>query len=92
MLSKEKIEELKDRLTTTLGNITYIPEMYLRNETIPQLVIVYLIFGKRYTFTIPSYLFEEAVHLEEYNKVSEDFISEVIRNVELSHKREELTR
>ena len=90
MLSKEKIEELKELLTITLGTITYIPEMYLRNEVIPQLVIVYVIFGKRYNFTIPAYLFEEAVHLDEYKKVSEDFINEVIRNVELAHKREEL--
>lgn len=92
MLSKEKIEELKDRLTTTLGNITYVPEMYLRNEIAPQLVIVYAIFDKIYTFTVPAYLFEEAVHLERCTKVSEDFISEVIRNVRLAYKREELLK
>nr|DAW75158.1 MAG TPA: hypothetical protein [Bacteriophage sp.] len=92
MLSKERIKELKELLTTTCGNITYIPEMYLKNEVVPQLVIVYVIFGKRYNFTIPAYLFEEAIHLDEYKKVSEDFINEVIRNVELAHKREELIR
>ena len=92
MLSKERIKELKELLTTTCNNTTYIPEMYLKNEVVPQLVIVYVIFGKRYTFTIPTYLFEEAVHLDEYKKVSEDFINEVTRNVELAHKREELIR
>lgn len=35
------------------------------------------------------YIFENAIFLEEYEKVQKDLINEIIRNVELAHKREE---
>lgn len=89
MLSDNQIEALRDSLTTKCGNVTYTPQLYLRNETIPQLVIVYIIFNKRYNFTLPMYIFENAIYLEEYEKVQKDLINEIIRNVELAHKREE---
>lgn len=66
----------------------YTP-LYLRDETLPQLVVVYSIFNKRYNFTLPMYIFENAIFLEEYEKVQKDLINEIIRTVELAHKREE---
>ena len=89
MLSDNQIESLRDSLTIKCGNVTYTPQLYLRDETIPQLVVVYNIFNKRYNFTLPMYIFENAIFLEEYEKVQKDLINEIIRNVELAHKREE---
>lgn len=92
MLSKEKIEELKDRLTVTYDEVTYTPELYLRKEVVPQLVIVYVIFDKRYTFTLPLFLFENVDKAKAYEKAQEEFIREVKRNIRLALKREELIR
>lgn len=89
MLSDNQIEALRSSLTTKCGDVTYAPELFLRNEIIPQFIIVYVIFNRRYTFTLPVYIFENAIYLEEYEKVQKDLINEVIRNVELAHKREE---
>lgn len=87
MLSKEKIEELKERLTVTYDEVTYTPELFLRNEFVPQLVIVYIIFNKRYTFTIPLFLFENVDNSKSYESAQEEFIREVNRNVRLAHRR-----
>ena len=92
MLSKEKTKELKDRLTITCDKVTYTPELYLRKEVVPQLVIVYVIFDKRHTFTLPLFLFENVDNAKAYEKAQEEFIREVKRNVRLAHKREELIR
>ena len=88
MLSKEKIEELKERLTVTYDEVTYTPELFLRNEFVPQLVIVYIIFNKRYTFTVPLFLFENVDNSKSYESAQEEFIREVKRNVRLAHRRE----
>lgn len=87
MLSKEKIEELKERLTVTYDEVTYTPELFLRKEFVPQLVIVYIIFNKRYTFTIPLFLFENVDNSKSYESAQEEFIREVNRNVRLAHRR-----
>ena len=87
MLSKEKIEELKERLTITYDEVTYTPELFLRKEFVPQLVIVYIIFNKRYTFTIPHFLFENVDTSKSYESAQEEFIREVNRNVRLAHRR-----
>ena len=87
MLSKEKIEELKERLTVTYDEVTYTPELFLRNGFVPQLVIVYIIFNKRYTFTIPLFLFENVDNSKSYESAQEEFIREVNRNVRLAHRR-----
>lgn len=87
MLSKEKIEELKERLTVTYEEVTYTPELFLRKEFVPQLVIVYIIFNKRYTFTIPLFLFENVDNSKSYESAQEEFIREVNRNVRLAHRR-----
>lgn len=92
MLSKEKTKELKDRLTITHNKVTYTPELFLRKEVVQQLVIVYVIFDKRYTFTLPLFLFENVDNVKAYEKAQEEFIREVKRNVRLAHKREELIR
>lgn len=87
MLSKEKIEELKERLTVTYDKVTYTPELFLRKEFVPQLVIVYIIFNKRYTFTVPLFLFENGGTSKSYESAKEEFIREVNRNVRLAHRR-----
>lgn len=87
MLSKEKIEELKERLTVTYDKVTYTPELFLRNGFVPQLVIVYIIFNKRYTLTIPLFLFENVDTSKSYESAQEEFIREVNRNVRLAHRR-----
>lgn len=87
MLSKEKIEELKERLTVTYDEVTYTPELFLRKEFVPQLVIVYIIFNKRYTFTVPLFLFENVDNSKSYESAQEEFIREVNRNVRLAHRR-----
>lgn len=92
MLSKEKTKELKDKLTITCDKVTYTPELFLRKEVVPQLVIVYIINDKRYTFTIPLFLFENVDNAKAYESAQEEFIREVKRNVRLAHKREELIR
>lgn len=92
MLSKERIKELKDQLTITYGKVTYTPELFLRKEVVPQLVIVYVIFDKRYTFTLPLFLFENVDNAKAYESAQEEFIREIKRNVRLAHKREELNR
>lgn len=92
MLSKERIKELKDQLTITYDKVTYTPELFLRKEVVPQLVIVYVIFDKRYTFTLPLFLFENVDNVKAYEKAQEEFIREIKRNVRLAHKREELIR
>ena len=92
MLSKEKTKALKDQLTITYDKVTYTPELYLRKEVVPQLVIVYVIFDKRYTFTLPLFLFENVDKAKAYEKAQEEFIREVKRNVRLALKREELIR
>lgn len=88
MLSKEKIEELKERLTVTYDEVTYTPELFLRKEFVPQLAIVYIIFNKRYTFTVPLFLFENVDISKSYESAQEEFIREVNRNVRLAHRRE----
>lgn len=92
MLSKERIKELKELLTTTCNNTTYTPELYLRKEVVPQLVIVYAINDKRCTFNIPLFLFENVDNVKAYESAQEEFIREIKRNVRLAHKREELIR
>lgn len=92
MLSKEKTKELKDQLTITYDKVTYTPELYLRKEVVPQLVIVYILFDKRYTFTLPLFLFENVDKAKAYEKAQEEFIREVKRNIRLALKREELIR
>lgn len=92
MLSKERVKELKDLLATELGETNYIPELYLLQEIIPQLAIVFIINAKKYTFTIPLYLFENNYDIEVYRRVQTDLINEIKRNVKLAHKREELIR
>lgn len=87
MLSKEKIKELKERLTVTYDKVTYTPELFLRKEAVPQLVIVYTVFNKRYTFTIPLFLFENVDESNSYESAQEEFIREVKRNVRLAHRR-----
>lgn len=88
LIRKERVEELKGILTIQCGNIIYTPEMYLKNETVPMIQVVYLIYGKHYTFTIPVFLFESTNRFTE-GRV-EELVSEIKRNVELAHKREEL--
>lgn len=92
MLSKERIKELKDQLTITYDEVTYTPELFLRKEVVPQLVIVYTIYSKRNTFTLPLFLFENVDNVKAYESAQEEFIREVKRNVRLAHKREELIR
>lgn len=92
MLSKEKTKELKDRLTITYDKVTYTPELFLRKEVVPQLVIVYIVNDKRSTFTIPLFLFENVDNAKAYESAQEEFIREVKRTVRLLHKREELIR
>ena len=92
MLSKEKTKELRERLTVTYDEVTYTPELYLRKEVVPQLVIVYVIFDKRYTFTLPIFLFENADKAKIYKSATEEFIREVKRNIRLAHKREDLLK
>lgn len=92
MLSKERIKRLKELLTVDCKSTAYIPEFYLRKEVTPQLVITYIIYDKRYNFTIPLFLFENTDNSKTYEKAQEEFIREVKRNVRLAHKREELIR
>lgn len=92
MLSKERIKRLKELLTVDCRSTAYIPEFYLRKEVIPQLIITYIIYDKRYNFTLPLYLFENTDNSNTYEKAQEEFIREIKRNVRLAHKREELIR
>lgn len=92
MLSKERIKRLKELLTVDCRSTAYIPEFYLRKEVIPQLIITYIIYDKRYNFTLPLYLFENNDNSNTYEKAQEEFIREIKRNVRLAHKREELIR
>lgn len=88
MLSKEKTKELKDKLTVTYDEVTYTPELFLRKEVVPQLVIVYTLLNKRCTFTIPLFLFENVDKAKAYESAQEEFIRGVKRNVRLAHRRE----
>ena len=92
MLSKERIKRLKELLTVDCRSTAYIPEFYLRKEVIPQLIITYIIYDKRYNFTLPLDLFENTDNSNTYEKAQEEFIREIKRNVRLAHKREELIR
>lgn len=92
MLSKERIKRLKELLTVDCKSTAYIPEFYLRKEVIPQLIITYIIYDKRYNFTLPLYLFENIDNSNTYEKAQEELVNEIKRNVKLAHKREELIR
>lgn len=104
MLSETQIKLLKEILQVQCGMYLYNPEIYLQKGLLAHLSIVYTIFEKRYTFTIPLFLFEypevktakdtlddksnELIKLE-YAKQVKIIAEEIRRNVELAHKREE---
>jgi hypothetical protein len=92
MLSKERIKKLKEVLTVDCKSTAYIPEFYLHKEVIPQLIITYVIYDKRYNFTLPLYLFENTDNSNTYERAQEELVNEIKRNVRLAHKREELIR
>ena len=103
MLSENQIKNLKELLQIRCGMYVYNPEIYLQKGLLAHLSIVYTIFGKQCTFTIPLFLFEypevktakdtldksnELLRLE-YEKQVKVIVDEIRRNVELTHKREE---
>lgn len=87
MLDSYTIRDLQNRLIVKCGEVIYNPVMYLVQGMIPQLEVIYPIYGKSYKFTIPVCLFES------YNRYTvgkvDDLIKEIKRNVELAHKRGE---
>ena len=87
MLDNYTIHDLQKRLIVKCGEVIYNPVMYLVQGMIPQLEVIYAIYGKSYKFTIPVYLFES------YNRYTvgkvDELIEEIKRNVKLAHKRGE---
>ena len=103
MLSETQVKVLKEALQVRCGMYAYNPEIYLQKGLLAHLSIVYTIFGKHYTFSIPLFLFEylevktakdtldksnELLRIE-YEKQVKVIVDEIRRNVELAHKREE---
>lgn len=103
MLSEMQVKVLKEALQVRCGMYVYNPEIYLQKGLLAHLSIVYTIFEKRYTFTIPLFLFEypevktakdtldnsNELLRREYAKQVKVIVEEIRRNVELAHKREE---